>query len=69
MLLQPIHFYAESGVRDRGLVLLRQVELALLLKRVPAQRWRRALYWGHSLVSCWVRRRCDGMGLGRVGWS
>ena len=32
MLLQPIHFYAESGVRDRGLVLLRQVELALLLK-------------------------------------
>jgi len=32
LLLQPIHFYAESGVRDRGLVLLRQVELALLLK-------------------------------------
>ena len=32
LLLQPIHFYVESGVRDRGLVLLRQVELALLLK-------------------------------------
>ena len=32
LLLQPIHFYTESGVRDRGLVLLRQVELALLLK-------------------------------------
>jgi hypothetical protein len=32
LLLQPIHFYAESGVRDRGLVLLRQVELALYLK-------------------------------------
>ena len=32
MLLQPIHFYAESGFRDSGLVLLRQVELALLLK-------------------------------------
>ena len=32
LLLQPIHFYAESGVRDRGLVLLRQVELAMLLK-------------------------------------
>jgi hypothetical protein len=33
LLLQPIHFYTESEVRDRGLVLLlRQVELALLLK-------------------------------------
>ena len=32
LLLQPIHFYAESGVRDRGLVLLSQAELALLLK-------------------------------------
>ena len=29
---QTIHFYEEIGVRDRGLVLLRQVELALLLK-------------------------------------
>ena len=32
LLLQPIHFHAKSGFRDRGLVLLRQVELALLLK-------------------------------------
>ena len=32
MLLKHIHFHAESWFRDRGLVLLRQVELALLLK-------------------------------------
>jgi hypothetical protein len=32
LLLQHIHFHAESWFRDRGLVLLRQVELALLLK-------------------------------------
>ena len=32
LLLQPIHFHAESGFRDSGLVLLRQVELSLLLK-------------------------------------
>ena len=56
MLFQPIHFYVESGVRDRGLVLLRQVELALLLKLgARGALVERALYWGHSLVSCWVR--------------
>ena len=32
LLLQPIHFHAESGFRDSGLALLRQVELSLLLK-------------------------------------
>jgi hypothetical protein len=32
LLLQPIHFHTASGFRDRGLVLLRQVELELLLK-------------------------------------
>ena len=24
--------------------------------------------WGHSLVSCWVRRRCDGMGQRVYPW-
>jgi hypothetical protein len=56
-------------IRDSGLVLLSQVELMCSSKRVPAQRWRRSLYWGHSLVSCWVTRHCDRMGLGQVGWS
>ena len=32
LLHKPIHSNAESGVRDRGFVLLRQVELALLFK-------------------------------------
>ena len=32
LLLRPILFYTESGVRDRVLVLLRQVELELLFK-------------------------------------
>ena len=32
MLLQPVHLNAKSGCRDRGLMLLRRVELALLLK-------------------------------------
>ena len=67
--LKDIIIYSESGVRDSGLVLLRQVELMCSSKRVPTQRWRRSLYWGHSLVSCWVTRHCDRMGLGQVGWS
>jgi hypothetical protein len=50
-------------------VLLRQVDLALLLKTRVRVALAETLYWGHSLVSCWVRLRCDGMGLGRVGWS
>jgi hypothetical protein len=48
-------------------VLLRQVELALLLKKRARAALAEAVYWGNSLVSCWVRLRCDGMGLGQVG--
>lgn len=58
-LLSSVHLNAKSGFRDRSLVLLRQVEPALLLKT-------RA----DAVLSCCVRRRCDGMGLGLVGcWS
>jgi hypothetical protein len=32
LLLQSVHFNANSGFQDSGLVLLRQVELGLLLK-------------------------------------
>ena len=32
MLLQAVHLHVQAGFRDCGLVLLRQVELALLLK-------------------------------------
>ena len=32
MLLQSVHLNVKSGFQNRGLVLLRQVELALLLK-------------------------------------
>ncbi len=37
LLLQPIHFNTESGFRDSGLVLLRQVELTLLLKTCASE--------------------------------
>jgi hypothetical protein len=69
-LLQSVHLNAKSGYRDSGLVLLRQVELTLLLKTHASVELRKALNWGNCLVSCYVRRRCDGMGLGLVGcWS
>ena len=54
LLLQSVHLNVKNGFRDRGLVLLRQVELALLLKT------RASVVWGFSCqektrrtCSCW----------------
>jgi hypothetical protein len=64
--------HAQASFRDRGLVLLRQVELAMLLKTRASAVLAKGLELGPAkcLVSCCLRR-CDGMGLGRrVGcWS
>ncbi len=62
---QSVHLNAKSGFRDSGLVLLRQMELALLLKTRASVVVTQGLELGPLL-----RRRCDGMGLGLVGcWS
>jgi len=64
------HFHAESGFRDRGLVLLRQVELALLLKTRAHVALSEGLVLGQFLGERLAERALRRNGPGRVGsWS